>query len=388
MKKLILPIALLLGTAWQASAQETDSIKSRPGQVSFFYPLGTNGIDSPKYSNNFSFNVLYGINGGLNGVEFGGLVNTNLGDVTGAQFAGIANINTKQTNGIVFGGIANVFKDSTNSVSFAGITNLYGKSAVGLHFAGIANTVNGSLIGAQFGGIVNTINGNVIGAQFAGISNTVNGDFTGMQGAGISNIITGDLVGAQMGLINHAKKIKGCQFGLINVAEEYEKGVPFGLISFVKNGYHALEISGGDAIYANLNFKMGVDQLYTIYKVGYTANGPDNYLTYGLGFGSILDITEKAKVSIDLSANHIVQQNFSPRLNILSRADMAFRYHLTDHIGFFAGPSFNVYVSEFNVASENTALNVPYTLFEENWGNDAGSTSIWIGGNAGVSFRF
>ncbi|NOQ73416.1 MAG: hypothetical protein GQ574_15530 [Crocinitomix sp.] len=388
MKKTILSIALLLAISWQASAQKTDSTMSRPGQVSFFYPLGTNGIDSPKYSNNVSFNVLYGINGGVHGVEFGGLVNTNLGDVTGAQFAGIANINTKKTNGIICAGIANIVKDTSNSVSFAGITNLYGKSAVGLHFAGIANTVNGSLIGAQFGGIVNTTNGNVIGAQFAGISNTVNGNFTGMQAAGISNVVTGDVIGAQMGLINHGKKIKGFQLGLINVAEEFEKGVPFGLISFVKNGYHAIEISGGEAIYANLNYKMGVDQLYTIYKVGYTANGSENYLTYGLGFGSMLSITEKVKLSLDLSANHILQQSFSPRLNILSRADAAFRFHLTDHIGIFAGPSFNVYVSEFNLDSENTALNVPYTLFEENWWNNEGSTSIWVGANAGVSIRF
>jgi hypothetical protein len=388
MKKLTITIALMLALSWQASGQESDSTLSRPGQVTFFYPLGTNGLDSPKYSNNVSWNVLYGVNGGVHGVEFGGLVNTNLGNVTGAQFAGIANINTKKTNGIIFGGIANVIKDSSNSVSFAGITNLYGKSAVGLHCAGIANTVNGSLIGAQFGGIVNTVNGKVVGAQFAGISNTVNGDFTGLQSAGISNIVTGDVIGAQMGLINHGKKITGFQLGLINVAEDFEKGVPFGLISFVKNGYHAIEVAGGEAIYGNLNFKMGVDELYTIYKVGYAANGSENYFTYGLGVGSMLGVTEKVKISLDLSANHILQQSFSPRLNILSRADFAFRYHLNDHIGFFAGPSFNVYVSEFNLDSDNTALNVPYTLYEENWWNNEGSTSIWIGANAGVSIRF
>lgn len=388
MKKLTISIVLMLVLSWQAKAQETDSTLSRPGQVTFFYPLGTSGLDSPKYSNNVSFNVLYGVNGGVNGVEFAGLVNTNLGNVTGAQFAGIANINTKQTNGIIFGGIANVIKDSSNSVSFAGVTNVYGKSAVGLHFAGIANTVNGSLIGAQFGGIVNTVNGNVIGTQFAGISNTVNGNFTGLQSAGISNIVTGNVIGAQMALINHGKKVKGFQLGLINVAEDFEKGVPFGLISFVKNGYHAIEIAGGEALYANLNFKMGVDHLYTIYKVGYTANGAENYITYGLGFGSMFGVTEKVKVSLDLSANHIVQQNFSPRLNILSRADFAFRYHLNKHIGFFAGPSFNVYVSEFNLDSDNSALNVPYTLYEENWWNNEGSTSIWVGANAGISIRF
>ena len=104
MKKIyILITAVILG--FGSFASEGDSLKTRPGQITFFYPLGTSGVDAINYSNNVSFNILCGMNGGLNGVEFGGLVNTNLGSVNGAQFAGIANINTKEANGIFFGGI-------------------------------------------------------------------------------------------------------------------------------------------------------------------------------------------------------------------------------------------------------------------------------------------
>lgn len=388
MKKIKLSIALVLAFTCQVNAQEADSTLSRPGQVTFFYPLGTSGIDATKYSNNVSFNVLYGINGGLNGVEFGGLVNTNLGKVTGAQFAGIANINLKETTGIMFGGIANVVKDSSNSVCFAGISNVIGKSAMGLHFAGINNLVNGNFLGAQFGGISNTINGTALGAQFAGINNVSNGNFTGLQVAGISNITNGDLVGAQLSLINTAKNIKGFQLGLINIAESYEKGVPLGLFSFVKNGFHAIEVSGGESIYGNLSFKMGVEQLYTIYKVGYAANNGQNSVTYGLGLGSMKSLTDKAYISLDVTANHVVQPTFSPRIEFLARADAAFRYHLNDHIGFFAGPSFNVYVSEYVIDSPNKGLNEPYTLYQDNWWNNEGSTSLWIGANAGLSIMF
>lgn len=387
MKRIVLVLAMALVGQWGANAQ-SDTLKNRPGQVSFFYPLGTNGLESTKYTNNVSLNLLYGINGGLNGVEIGGLVNTNLGKVTGAQWAGIANINLGETNGILFGGIANVIKDSSNSVCFAGITNVIGKSATGLHFAGISNTINGKYIGAQFGGITNTSNGNVLGAQFAGISNVANGDVTGTQMAGINNVANGNLLGAQFGLINAAKAVTGFQLGLINIAESYEKGVPLGLISFVKEGYHAVEVAGGESIYGNINVKLGVDELYTIYKVGFASNNSDNYMTYGLGLGSMYSLTDKAKVSLDLSASHIVQPNSFPRLDLLARADAAFRYHLTDRIGVFGGPSFNVYMSEYAVGSENTALNVPYTLWEENWWNNQGSTSIWIGANAGVSIMF
>ena len=369
-------------------ATKPDTLKQRPGQVSFFYPLGTNGLNSAEYSNNVSLNILWGINGGLNGLEFGGLVNTNLGNVTGAQFAGIANINAGTTNGIIFGGITNIIKDSSNTVCFAGISNVLGKSTTGIQFAGISNTVNGSVTGAQFAGISNTTNGDVNGMQAAGISNINNGDFLGLQIAGISNVTTGKLNGAQIGLINTARTINGCQFGLINVAENFEKGVPIGLISFVKDGYHAIELSANEAIYANLSLKLGVEKFYTSFKGGYTSGASDQYFTYGMGVGSMFPVTEKTRVGLELSSNHIVESTFSPRLNLLNRADFTFRYRLGEYLEFSAGPSFNVYVSEHLVDSPNSVLDVPYAVYEEDWWNGEGSTSMWIGGNVGVSVLF
>jgi hypothetical protein len=371
-----------------SSGNPSDSTKNRPGQVGFFYPVCSNGLESPNYSSNFSFNVLYGYNGGLRGIEVGGLVNTQVGNVDGIQVAGIANINTKKTNGMAFAGIANLHKDSSNTVSFAGISNIFGKSATGVQSAGISNTVNGTFSGIQTAGICNIANGAVNGVQLAGISNVVNGDFEGVQAAGISNTVNGNLQGTQMGLINTAKRVKGFQLGLINVAESFESGVPLGLFSFVKDGYHAVEISGGEAIYANLNIKIGVEKLYTIYKFGYTSANGNSYLTYGLGLGTQKSLTEKVKISIDLSSNHILEDSFSPDLNLLAKMDVAFRYHLTPKFAFFAGPSFNVFTTQNLLDEVNSSFQVPYTLYETNWGNNEGSTSIWIGGNLGVSLEF
>lgn len=308
--------------------------------------------------------------------------------MNGIQFAGIANINTQKTNGVVFGGITNIMKDSSNVMSFAGIANLNGRSTMGMQFGGICNTVNGNFLGAQFAGITNTGNGNTDGAQVAGISNINNGNFTGLQLAGISNLNNGDLEGAQIGLINVSKNVSGFQFGLINVAESFENGVPFGLVNYVKKGFHALEISGGEAIYGNLAFKLGVDQLYTIYRIGYAANNSENSLTFGLGFGGMVPLTEKMKVSLDLTANHIAEYSYSPSFNLLSRADLAFRYHINDHIGFFAGPSFNVHLAENPADGDVAPLKVPHAIYEENWWNQNGKTSLWVGANAGVSFMF
>jgi hypothetical protein len=54
MKKLIsyFVLTLLSLTSSFVTAQEADSSKARPVQVSFAYPLGTNGASSLDYSNN------------------------------------------------------------------------------------------------------------------------------------------------------------------------------------------------------------------------------------------------------------------------------------------------------------------------------------------------
>jgi hypothetical protein len=386
--KYIIALAFIYGVIFAAVSQENDSSNyNRPFQASVFYPLGTNGLESPKYTNNVSFNLFYGLNGGLKGIEFGGLVNSNLGKVQGAQFAGIANINADKVNGAMFSGITNIAKDSSIIIAAAGISNVLGNSSYGLLAAGISNTTNGNFSGGQFAGITNQNNGAFIGGQFAGITNVNNGDMTGFQAAGISNINAGHLTGAQIGLINRSKKVTGAQIGLVNISDSI-KGVPIGLINYVRQGYHSFEFYGSESIYANINFKLGVEKLYTIYKVGYFNNNGENYLTYGLGWGSMTSINDRIKLSLDLSANHIVQHNNNPDLDLLAKGDLNFRFVLNKYIDLFVGPSFNTYVAEYDVDSEAPLLNVPYTFYETDWWNGNGSTSIWIGANAGLGIRF
>lgn len=385
MKKLIAFIILYALVAY-SFAQE-DTLKKRPTQVTFFYPIGTNGVESTQYTNNFSFNVLYGVNGGLNGVEIGGLVNSNLGHVNGMQIAGISNINAAAANGMMVAGISNFVKDTSNSLCFAGISNVIGGSAFGMQVAGIVNTTNGRMLGGQIAGISNIANGDLIGTQIAGINNVTNGNVTGGQIASISNVAK-DLKGTQMSLVNRAKVVNGFQLGLINIAEDYEKGVPLGLFSFVKNGYHSIEFAGGESLYGNINFKLGVDRLYTIYKAGYTINQGTSYMSYGLGLGTKVKITEKFDLAFDASTSHIVRQTFSPRLDLLSRLDMSFRFNLGEHLTLFAGPSFNIYGSEHDPDTESSALPVPYSIYTSEWWNGQGETYLWVGLNGGVAINF
>ena len=84
------------------SAQEADRRSSQSAQFTFAYPLGTNGTDAMYVSNNLSFNLLYGVNGGLDGMELGGIMNFNKGDVSGFQLSGVVNANMEKITEIDF----------------------------------------------------------------------------------------------------------------------------------------------------------------------------------------------------------------------------------------------------------------------------------------------
>ena len=387
LKYLILTISL---TTFTAISQEKDSLNPKPFQATFFYPMGTNGIQSKSKRNYFSFNILSGVNGGLKGMEIGGISNVNTGHVDGVQIAGITNVNLKSANGLIISGIINIIKDSSQSICIAGISNIVGGSTLntGLHITGISNLNNDNFTGSQISGIANLNNGYIQGSQISGISNINNGNLFGTQVSGISNLINGDLTGVQIGLINKSKNVKGFQLGLINVANDFENGVPLGLFNFVKHGYHAVEITTSDAIYANLILKMGVDKLYTVYRIGYTEGKSKNCVSYGLGLGSMINLTDRLNISVDGSVNHIIETYQTPKLDLLTRMDIAFRLKLNNHLSLFTGPTFNIYLSQHDIDSEQTALRVPYSLYTKNWWNNNGSSNLWIGGTAGLAIQF
>jgi hypothetical protein len=313
--------AVFLSTGLKA--QETEEKTAEGSQFTFAYPVGTNGKDAINQANKFSFNLLYGVNGGLNGLELGGLANYNHGEVRGAQLAGLANINKEYTNGFMWAGCFNLTLDDARGVQFADL-----------------------------------------------------------------NVATGDFTGLQAGVINYAAGLRGVQFGVINIVGEDKGAVPIGLINVVKGGYYALELTAGEVLYTNVNYKMGVERFYTVFKLGASRYDHEPVYSVGLGFGSLLPIAEKHKVSMDLSFNHLVfeEEWDSDDNNCLAKFDLTYRYGLGEHISLLAGPSFNWYGSEMGTDDAYGNLNIPshahYFTCEgyENW--------MWIGFNAGLAYRF
>ncbi|WNJ19062.1 LA_2272 family surface repeat-containing protein [Pontibacter sp. G13] len=302
---------------FSAYAQE-----SRVAQVTFFYPLGTNGVRSMEYANNFSFNVLFGLNGGVNGVEIGSIFNYNAGDMNGVQIGGVSNINTMNGDGLMLSGVANVSGGSFN------------------------------------------------GAAIAGVGNYIHEDFNGFQ-LGVINITRNTLKGVQLGIVNF---------------QGDNQGVPIGLINIAVGGLYQFELTAGETIYGNLNFKMGVERFYSIYKVGISSYESNPVYSFGFGFGSYLVRTDDHHLSLDLSGSQIIYDNeWDNELNLLAKLDLNYEWAIMPSFGILVGPSFNYYLTEERVNGDLGTLNVPYTIFDNEWSDGKGE--FWIGGNLGVWLR-
>jgi len=138
----------------------------------------------------------------------------------------------------------------------------------------------------------------------------------------------------------------------------------------------------------NLNYKMGVEQFYTIFKVGFSSYENKPVYSAGIGFGTIVTLAEKHKVSIDLSTNQIIYNNQwrEDGNNFLTKLDLNYKLCLGEHVSLLAGPSFNLYVSEVRVDDSFGTLRIPYDVHtivgddKQKW--------MWVGFNAGIAYRF
>lgn len=392
MKKLNLLIAVLFLVSFFSFGQ-TNPQDTNLAQFTFSYPLGTNGYKSYQKTNNVSLNMMIGFNGGVEGCELAGMGNINNGNVNGVQLSGMGNIAKGDINGAQFSGMFNLATGNAKGIQGAGLFNFNKGNFEYIQLAGIFNSNYGTAKGIQGAGIFNSNLGlpekeEVELVQLSGIFNQNNSVIKGGQASSILNVSMDSLTGFQGGLVNFGTYVKGVQIGLVNVCmKESENVIPIGLINIVKGGLYELELSASDAIYTNLNFKMGVDRLYTIYKVGYTVFEGESVYSHGIGLGTYIDINEKSKIGLDLTSNHLTKDFLiSDGLEMLNKLDLTYRYAINDKFSAFAGPSFNVYISGYNGDENNGILKVPYTLSKTSKPNV--DVYNWFGGNVGVSVRF
>ena len=351
-------------------------------QITFFGNVGTNMNNNSETINQVSANILWGHNGGVNGTEVGGIINSIVSDVKGIQIAGVGNVVGGEMEGTQIGGVFNVNQGTTKGLQVAGITNI-GSKIKGIQAAGILNVAREGLSGIQVAGI-----GNVAGRISKG----------GMQVSGIFNVNRGETDFQVAPILNVGKNVKGCQIGLFNIADSIG-GSSIGLINIIRKGYNRIEFSASEVLYFNVELKLGSRGFYNIFHTGFRPHKDvEGYFAFGYGFGTYIR-TKKKRLShnLELLVTQINNIKRSPdeggqsteKLNLLNQLRWTIDYRIGRQTSLFVGPTVNVMVSKLvDQSTHEYRLDIlPYTFFEE---IDPGLTPTyiagWIGINAGIRF--
>jgi outer membrane biosynthesis protein TonB len=335
-----------------------NSTKIRPFQFSFVYPLATGGAESPQYTNRFSFNLLYGRNGGVKGFEAGAFVNTLRDSLQGFQAAGFANVVLGSSEGFQTAGFLNVVKGSQKGFQTAGFANIVGKNVKGFQGAGFINVAGGdSLEGFQAAGFMNK-------AKYV----------RGVQAAGFINI---------------AKKVKGSQIGFINIADSVS-GVAIGFINIIKNGYTRFEVSTGDIWHTQISYKAGVRKCYTFATAAIRFNDQISWAV-GAGLGSQARLMPHLYLGGELIALQVNERRaWSDGLNTWLQFRPALTYEFGRRFSLFAAPTLNLMLSNhYDKETRKHGSSLPKKpFFERNFEIDDWyeelNVKAWVGFSLGI----
>ncbi len=361
-------------------------------QVSFLPFLGTNGRLSANTINDYSINFFGGYSMGTKEIELGFFFNLDRSDVSWLQIAGFGNMVGGKLYGIQAAGFFNLNAGETEAVQLAGFANTNLANTKGVQVAGFANTTLGDMYGVQVAGFTNYTGGKAQGVQVAGFGNVQLGDYKGSQFAGFTNVATKKITGLQVAAFyNYGHKVQGTQIGLINYADSLG-GVPIGLISIVKSGYHKIELSADEVFYANLAFRTGARKFHTMLMAGLKPQqslqaGDTSVWHFGYGLGTTRKLTKWWLLDIDLSTQHVSKGSFTNELSLLNKAYVGFDFQVAKKLSLATGITLNGYLTK-------TAYNDYPTLFtgyqpkiisDKNIGNDL-NLKMWLG--AKVALRF
>lgn len=338
---------------------------TRNFQLSLTPLIGTQGKLSPQITNNYSVNIIGGYTGGVNVIEVGGVFNINKKNVQYVQLAGVVNL---------VGG-------SVKGIQAAGVHNLVLADVNGLQSAGVSNVVKGKFTGIQSAGVYNHVNDSVNGLQIAGVGNFAKKKVNGWQIAGVVNYSNQEIKGAQVsGVINYAKKLKGMQIGLINIADTSD-GYSIGLLAFVKKGYRKLSISTDEMNSVSIAFKSGNHKLYSFLQGGINLTANQRLYSYGYGVGRNNRIGKHFSIATELSSQYFYAGSWQYQ-NLQNKFALNFQWDPSNKFSIYAGPSFSVFTTDQSVAVQGYRFPLPANGIKQ---FDFGKTTKgWIGFTAGI----
>jgi len=271
-----------------------------------------------------------------------------------------------------------------HSVQLAGFANTNLGESRGVQVAGFANTNLKGMNGVQVAGFGNVTVGNSTGAQIAGFGNVQVGDYRGSQIAGLTNIATEKIAGSQISaLFNHGKRVRGTQIGLINYADTLG-GIPVGLLSIVKTGYHKIELSADEVFYANLGFRTGVRKFHTMIMAGFKpeqslAPSDTSVWTFGYGIGTARKLARWLYLDLDLSSQHVNRGSFTNALSLLNKAYVGLDFQVAKKFSIATGITLNGYMTRTTYSDYPTLFTdyKPKIIYDENLNHDINLKMWW-----------
>lgn len=336
-----------------------------PFQASLTPGLSSHGMMSSQVVNKFSLNVLGGYTAGVDGVEIGGIFNLNKGDMKMVQVAGVFNVVGRNVTGVQVAGLHNGVQGSIKAVQVSGLLNQVKKNAEGV----------------QVAGLVNIVSQNLRGVQVSGLSNITSREVNGIQVAGLGNIGSRTVRGMQLSsLFNYAKNNKGFQLALVN-ASDTSSGTSLGLINLVKTGYHKLSFSTNETINANVAYKSGNANLYTLLIGGYNFSDTAKVISFGLGMGHDFILGKTFSFAAELSAQHLYLGNWD-YANMLYKGQLNLQFRLFKGLSIFGGPSYNYYVSKAPLGSSGKNYRQQIVPSRH---QDVGRYKGWVGWSVGIT---
>ncbi|MEI6749803.1 MAG: hypothetical protein WCM93_11645 [Bacteroidota bacterium] len=374
-------VSWLVPRMTKVNAQNLEIRTSRMVQLSIVPNIGINWKVTSSITNRFSLNLLAGYTGGLKGFELGGLLNITRREMNGFQFGGLGNIIGEKGRGLQIGGLCNFNQGKYNGVQFAGLFNYVPDTVRGAQISCGANIAAGYCAGWQISGVLNLSLKDVRKLQLSGLVN-YGYDNNGIQLAGLLNIAKNRNNGVQLAVFfNYAKIVNGLQIGLINISKSADRGIPVGLFSYVKKGYHFLEISGNEIFYANTAFKSGTRNFYNIAQFGI---GRDNKYLLSYGIGTIFTLNKEMSINIDASAGLAYHPTDTIYHGLLLKLNPALEYRFSKHFAIFGGPALNYFLFTKGTPSATPRGLSTYDFYFKSTQNS--SIQMWIGGVLGVRF--
>lgn len=387
--------------------------------------------------------------GALRGAQAAGIFNIAGESVEGWQAAGIFNINGGRAKGGQLAGIFNISADSVRGGQGAGIFNIAGGNVKGGQGVGIFNASAGDVTGGQGAGIFNVAAGDLRGGQGAGVFNAAAGDVTGGQGAGIFNIAGGDVTGGQgagifnaaagnvtggqgaailnatpgtlrgvqgsailnfagrvqgpdaesgapeglqsasgfqiTSMVNVAGKVNGYQIGLINISDEFESGVPLGLVNVSRKGSFQGQawVDETGTLYAGL--RTGVRWVHSHLAVGTKSSGNRTFVLPTLGTGVHFNLpVAPLFVETDLMYSTVFlaeDRSLDPRdvETDWTRLRAGLGWKVLPWLSVVGGISYNV-AAHYDTDEPVTGSDLPFFTSSSN------TVSFWPGAFAGIRF--